>query len=138
MTEKKKKNNIINSIEGKKFFGLPSFTGPVIQPGGPACRKAGGVLAGKFPPTLEGGWRVLRKADNGHGGAFPWGNNAAVMELGVKASRRIGPPGIRPLAECQARLSAVNATATGYGTRQRPGEKVITDEAVGLVTHNLM
>jgi hypothetical protein len=60
--------------------------------------------------------------------------NAVVTELGEKASRRISPPGIRPLAGCRA---VIGGKRNGYGV-QRPGEEVIANGAVGLITHDLL
>jgi hypothetical protein len=64
-----------------------SFTGPVIQPGGPACRKAGGVMGSIVPPTPEGGGGFYGRPATDTAGPSLWGNNATVTELGEKASQ---------------------------------------------------
>jgi hypothetical protein len=57
------------------------------------------------------------------------GNNAAVTEPGEKASRRIRPPGARPLAGCRA---VIGDERNGYGV-QRPGRRLSLTEPWGGV-----
>jgi hypothetical protein len=70
---------------------LPSFAGPVIQPGGPARRKAGGVIAGKYQePACAGecpdrGWRVLRNSGSGYGGVLCFGEYCGGYGMGSKS-----------------------------------------------------
>jgi hypothetical protein len=114
MTEKKKKNNIINSRERKGFFGLPSFTGPVIQPGCPAYPGGGGGFYGtkggglRFMPPRRGG------VSAGKCGGYGVGRKSLTAYQARTGLRRGGASGLWPGV---GRLSAVNATATGFGSK---------------------